>query len=225
MVVPSFDSLREAPAPAVVKEIHSYFWWSIFILFAFLGSLQYMAGDILSMCISISMVFLVHRMVSDRCANMSTYCLSTFGCICAIEVLFGMLRLFSVLGGRQSANTVLKDRHGTEAVYETTVLTHPLFDPMQGIWSRYNLQSLEIIAGPIVFGLGAVLSWCSFQAYPFSAWLDFDEESEPILGGGPAGAYGTRAHPEEAPRQQAFQVPQPVISAPRAFEGKGHRLG
>eukprot|EP00435_Cladocopium_sp_Y103_P046118 s1542_g13.t1 len=164
---------QDAPPPAVVKEFHSYFWWMIFVMLISMAVLQVMTGDGFGMFFTIILSIIVYYMVSDGCSNMSMYCLLVFGLISGFEALFGLLTLFSVLGGRSSTSTLVKSRDKENIVYETQVSVHPFFDGRQG--TKYNIQSGLLLALPIVMLLSAVMSWWSFKAYPSNLFGDGDE--------------------------------------------------
>mmetsp|Transcript_82210 Transcript_82210/g.129945 ORF Transcript_82210/g.129945 Transcript_82210/m.129945 type:complete len:220 (+) Transcript_82210:84-743(+) len=218
MVFPAVGaSPQDAPPPAVVKEFHSYFWWMIFVLLLSMAVLQVMTGDGFGMFFTIILSIIVYYMVADGCSNMSMYCLLVFGLISGFEALFGLLTLFSVLGGRSSTSTLVKSRDKENIVYETQVSVHPFFDSRQG--TKYNIQSGLLVALPIVMLLSAVMSWWSFKAYPTNLFGDGDEE-EPLYAPGPTGTFG-------APRQrpQAQSTPPRTFQGPRIFEGQGQRLG
>ena len=212
-------SPQDAPPPAVVKEFHSYFWWMIFLLLITMAVLQVMTGDGFGMFFTLILSMIVYYMVADGCSNMSMYCLLVFGLISGFESLFGLLTLFSVLGGRSSTSTLIKSRDSENVVYETQVSVHPFFDGRQG--TKYNIQSGLLLALPLVMLLSAVMSWWSFKAYPTNLFGDGDEE-EPLYQGGPTGTFGaTRPRPQA---QQQSTAPRP-FSQPRIFEGTGQRLG
>ena len=60
------------------------------------------------------------------------YCLLVFGLVSGFESLFGLLTLFSVLGGRSSTTTLVKSRDSNNIVYESKISLHPFFDGSQG---------------------------------------------------------------------------------------------
>ncbi|CAE7336375.1 CPK28 [Symbiodinium natans] len=197
MVIPVVGaSPQDAPAPAAVKEFHSYFWWGIFLILVSMAMLQVVAGDGFGMFFTLILAAIVYYMVSDHCANMSMYCLLVFGLISGFESLFGVLTLFSVVGGRSSSTTLITSKDATSVTYETQVKVHPLFDSTQG--SKYNIQSGLLVALPVVMLLSALLSWWSFRAYPNSLFSDFDEEAEPIYAqGGPPASQALKMADEE----------------------------
>mmetsp|Transcript_95506 Transcript_95506/g.116965 ORF Transcript_95506/g.116965 Transcript_95506/m.116965 type:complete len:221 (+) Transcript_95506:70-732(+) len=211
-------SPQDAPPPAVVKEFHSYFWWMIFVILISMAVLQVVTGDGFGMFFTIILSMIVYYMVADGCSNMSMYCLLVFGLISGFEALFGLLTLFSVLGGRSSTSTLVKSRDNENIVYETSVSVHPFFDSRQG--TKYNIQSGLLLALPIVMLLSAILSWWSFKAYPTNLFGDGDEE-EPLYQPGNGGTFGaTRQRPQAQPA-----APRTFMGAPRVFEGQGQRLG
>mmetsp|Transcript_124428 Transcript_124428/g.175572 ORF Transcript_124428/g.175572 Transcript_124428/m.175572 type:complete len:222 (+) Transcript_124428:91-756(+) len=220
MVIPVVGaSPQDAPPPAAVKEFHSYFWWGIFLILVSMAVLQVVAGDGFGMFFTLILAAIVYYMVSDHCANMSMYCLLVFGLISGFESLFGVLTLFSVVGGRSSSTTLITSKDATSVTYETQVKVHPLFDSTQG--TKYNIQSGLLVALPVVMLLSALLSWWSFRAYPNSLFSDFDEEAEPIYAQGPPPG-GQYSGPPRARQQQA---PATGATLPRLFEGQGQRLG
>eukprot|EP00437_Effrenium_voratum_P013738 CAMPEP_0181448414 /NCGR_PEP_ID=MMETSP1110-20121109/27128_1 /TAXON_ID=174948 /ORGANISM="Symbiodinium sp., Strain CCMP421" /LENGTH=247 /DNA_ID=CAMNT_0023572563 /DNA_START=91 /DNA_END=832 /DNA_ORIENTATION=+ len=218
MVIPVVGaSPQDAPPPAAVKEFHSYFWWGIFLILVSMAVLQVVAGDGFGMFFTLILAAIVYYMVSDHCANMSMYCLLVFGLISGFESLFGVLTLFSVVGGRSSSTTLITSKDATSVTYETQVKVHPLFDSTQG--TKYNIQSGLLVALPIVMLLSALLSWWSFRAYPNSLFSDFDEEAEPIYAQGPpAGQYGG------PPRARQQQAPATGATLPDSSRAKGSVL-
>lgn len=150
----------------------------MFWLLLAIAVLQVMAGDAFGMFFTAAMAGVVYYMVSDNCANMSMYCLLVFGLIAGFQSLFGILTLFSVLGGRSSTTTAVKSKDESTVTYETRIKVHPFFDSEQG--TRYNMQSLVLLVLPIAMLLGTLLSYWSFKAYPHSLFSEFDEEAEPM---------------------------------------------
>jgi len=212
----------EAPAPAVVKESHSYWWWALFLAFVSTAVIEVVGGDTFGMLFTLIMAAIIYYMVSNSCANMSMYCLLVFGLISGFEALFALLTLLSELGGRSSTSTIISGNDGSTTTYTTTVSTHPFFDGSQG-W-KYNLQSVAMILLPVIMLLGAILSWYSFKAFPTPLFGDFDEEESVGRGGfggsmrGPARGYGGTQAANSARREEQSR-------APRLFEGEGQRLG
>lgn len=184
---------------------------------------QVMAGDAFGMFFTAAMSGVVYYMVSDNCSNMSMYCLLVFGLIAGFQSLFGILTLFSVLGGRSSTTTAVKSKDESTVTYETRIKVHPFFDSEQG--TRYNMQSLVLLVLPVAMLLGTLLSYWSFKAYPHSLFSEFDEEAEPMYSAGPPpGNYGGGQGNLGGPSRPRPQGPVPS-SAPRLFEGQGQRLG
>jgi len=217
----------EAPAPAVVKESHSYWWWTLFSLYVAIGVIEVMGGDTFGMLFMFIMAGVIYYMVSNSCANMSMYCLLIFGLISGFEGLFGLLTLLSEIGGRSVSNTVVSSSAGSSTTYTTTVTTHSFFDGSMG-W-RYNLQSAAILLTPVIMVLGAVLSWYSFKAFPTPLFGDFDEEEQMGRQGGGFGGgfrnqargYGTQQATSNSERQRQEERDRRT----RIFEGEGQRLG
>lgn len=194
----------------------------MFWLLLAIAVLQVMAGDAFGMFFTAAMAGVVYYMVSDNCANMSMYCLLVFGLIAGFQSLFGILTLFSVLGGRSSTTTAVKSKDESTVTYETRIKVHPFFDSEQG--TRYNMQSVVLLVLPIAMLLGTLLSYWSFKAYPHSLFSEFDEEAEPMYSAPPPGNYGGGQGNLGGPGRPRPQAPVPP-SAPRLFEGQGQRLG
>mmetsp|Transcript_101134 Transcript_101134/g.241063 ORF Transcript_101134/g.241063 Transcript_101134/m.241063 type:complete len:218 (+) Transcript_101134:87-740(+) len=216
MVIPIGASPQDAPPPAVVKEFHAYFWWTIFTMLLAIAVLQIVAGDGFGMFFTVILSCIVYYMVADGCANMSMYCLLVFGLISGFEALFGLLTLFSVLGGRSSTTTTVTSQNNEGTVYETKVSVHPFFDGTLG--SRYNIQSALLLALPIVMVIGAVMSWWSFKAYPNTLFGEADEEEPFYQQPSGQGGYGV-------PAPMSRRQPQGPPPSARLFEGQGQRLG
>lgn len=221
MVVP-LGQQQDAPPPAVVKEFHSYLWWAMILVLIIVAVFQVMSGDAFGMIFTAAMAGVVYYMVSDNCTNMSMYCLLVFGFIAGFQSLFGLLTLFSVMGGRSTTTTAIKSRDDSTITYETRIMMHSFFDWPQG--SKYNMQSLVILVLPIAMMLGTILSYCSFKAYPHGLFSEFDEEAEPMYSGPPPGNYGGGQGNFGGPGRPRPQGPAPA-SAPQLFEGQGRRLG
>merc|ERR1719471_2262026 len=98
-------------------------------------------------------------MVRDQCKNMTPVCLLFFGVVCALQAVFEVVILVSMIGGRREHNTVRTSYNEHEATYKTTVTVHPFFDASQGL--IYNFQSAARIVSPVVFLLSAGLSYYS----------------------------------------------------------------
>ncbi|CAE8719691.1 unnamed protein product [Polarella glacialis] len=219
MVVPLGPTaqIQDAPAPAVVKESHAKYWWGLDVLLVLLALLQVFAGDGFGMLFTLALAGVVHHMVRDRCENMSMYCLLVFGLMTCFQGLFGLLTLFSAVGGRTSSSTTMSSLGQGSMSYTTTVQTHPFFDRAAG--TNYNLQSGLLIAAPAAMLLCSLMSWWSYKAYPESLFADFDEEEAGQVYGRPqAPGYGGASGGTPA-------VGRPSGGVARAFEGTGQRLG
>eukprot|EP00930_Biecheleria_cincta_P041968 TRINITY_DN28860_c0_g1_i1.p1 TRINITY_DN28860_c0_g1~~TRINITY_DN28860_c0_g1_i1.p1 ORF type:complete len:224 (-),score=24.91 TRINITY_DN28860_c0_g1_i1:63-734(-) len=221
MVVP-LSHHQDAPAPAVVKEFHSYLWWIMLWILLLIAALQVEAGDAFGMFFTAAMAGVIYYLVSENCANMSMYCLLVFGLIAGFQSLFGLLTLFSVLGGRSSTTTAVRSKDDSTVTYETRIQIHPFFDSKQG--TKYNMQSLVLLVLPIAMLLCTVLAYWSFKAYPHGLFSEFDEEAEPMYSAPPPGNYGGGQGNLGGPGLLRPQGPVPE-SAPRLFEGQGRRLG
>jgi len=180
-------------------------WWCLFTT-CFLT----MVGTFVALNVFGGLVFLIltiwsYYMVKNNCAEMSQYCMFSFGLMCAMQAIFELITLCMSVGGRRTESTVggpsqgggmhgpggAPGAYGTHTrtdSYTTTIVTKPFFDEASG-W-HYNLQSAMMIVGLVVMLLGALLAKYTYGSYPnglFEEPAESQQESQQLGGGG--GAY------------------------------------
>jgi len=162
--------------PAVIKQKHAKYWWMLFVLQLATVVVELVASDVFGVIFSGAIAFCIWYMVRGSCRNMTQYCLFMFGLMCLIEALFEIITLGTVIGGRSSATTTLSvSEDVTHTVSYTTVVdTTPFFDWGQGL--TYNAESLAYLLSPATMAIGAIISYCSYCAYPVGMWGDTDLE-------------------------------------------------
>mmetsp|Transcript_78043 Transcript_78043/g.211055 ORF Transcript_78043/g.211055 Transcript_78043/m.211055 type:complete len:242 (-) Transcript_78043:45-770(-) len=162
--------------PAVIKQKHAKYWWMLFVLQLATVVVELVASDVFGVLFSGAIAFCIWYMVRGSCRNMTQYCLFMFGLMCLIEALFEIITLGTVIGGRSSATTTLSvSEDVTHTVSYTTVVdTTPFFDWGQGL--TYNAESLAYLLSPATMVIGAIISYCSYCAYPVGMWGDTDLE-------------------------------------------------
>mmetsp|Transcript_77822 Transcript_77822/g.241128 ORF Transcript_77822/g.241128 Transcript_77822/m.241128 type:complete len:253 (-) Transcript_77822:164-922(-) len=238
--------MEESEPPPEIREKHCLFWRLLLVLFVGLFVLQILAVDIFGCIFTGIMAAIVWYMVSNRCLQMTQYCLFMFGILCIIQALFETINLLMMVGGRRTshttASTVAGSGRSTSVTYTTVIETHNFFDPSQGF--KYNAQSAMRVCSPAVMILSVLLAYWSYNAFPSGLFSYREEEVGPIYGGGGSGggrplggAYyggqgqqlgggsgnGHRLQSEGGGRAVSGR-PQGG-GGPRLFEGSGQRLG
>eukprot|EP00437_Effrenium_voratum_P035215 CAMPEP_0181465786 /NCGR_PEP_ID=MMETSP1110-20121109/36130_1 /TAXON_ID=174948 /ORGANISM="Symbiodinium sp., Strain CCMP421" /LENGTH=161 /DNA_ID=CAMNT_0023590567 /DNA_START=287 /DNA_END=772 /DNA_ORIENTATION=+ len=159
------------------------------------------------------MAGIVVFLLVDGCKNMSMYCLFMLGTMSSFQCFFDLLGLISVVGGRETSESTMQGTDKDVTVI-TRITVHPFFDPKMG--QQYNAQSSMMVASPGIMLACTFMCYLSYNAFSDSLF-DVEEEAGPLFnyrGGGPGGnslAYGANQ-------------PSPRPTAPRIFEGAGHRL-
>ncbi|CAJ1339043.1 unnamed protein product [Effrenium voratum] len=201
------------PVPEVVKTVHVYGWYVIIFLLSFLSVGECIAGDAFAGIIFSIMAGIVVFLLVDGCKNMSMYCLFMLGTMSSFQCFFDLLGLISVVGGRETSESTMQGTDKDVTVI-TRITVHPFFDPKMG--QQYNAQSSMMVASPGIMLACTFMCYLSYNAFSDSLF-DVEEEAGPLFnyrGGGPGGnslAYGANQ-------------PSPRPTAPRIFEGAGHRL-
>ncbi|CAJ1462304.1 unnamed protein product [Effrenium voratum] len=227
MVMP-LGPMALAPGDSVpnsVREKHSAFWWTLAGLFICIAAMEVVAHDIFAVLFYSMMAGIIVYMVKDSCKNMTMrgargspiakpYCLLVTGMVCSLQAFFDLLALLGSVGGRRTAETLVKPGASSDVTtYTTKVTVHPFFDKEQGM--QYNVQSALMVACPIVMVLAVVLTYFSYNEYTTPLFAD-DEAETGFSGYGYGGTtYGA---------QEAARPERPAVRAP-LFTGTGQRLG
>lgn len=236
MVVPLGADLtqRNVAVPEVVKESHAKFWWGLVILFGSLAVAEAIGGDVFATLFMCIMGGVVYFMVADGCKNMSQYCLLLFGIMSCFQCFLEFITLCTVLSGRRTSETVVKQGSDNKLTYTTTVTTHPFFDPKMG--GRYNLQSGCMVASPVMMALAAALSYWSYNAYSTPLFPDDDDATfGASYGGSYGGNYGGAGYQSGGNARMGYmggrgargyqQSDHASPPGPALFQGTGQRLG
>jgi len=211
--------------PAVIRQAHAKYWWMLLVLQLVTVAVELIASDVFGVLFCGAIAFCIWYMVRGSCQNMTQYCLFMFGLMCFIEALFEIITLGTVIGGRSSATTTRSIRRdGTHTVsYTTVVNVTPFFDWGQGL--TYNAESFGYLLSPATMVIGAILSCCSYYAYPVGMW------GTDLEGGGDGDFDGSfdRRFRDEQLQASGFRG---VAGAhgererrPPVFEGYARRLG
>mmetsp|Transcript_110771 Transcript_110771/g.278455 ORF Transcript_110771/g.278455 Transcript_110771/m.278455 type:complete len:242 (+) Transcript_110771:95-820(+) len=182
---PDPGALEREPVPTVIREVHAKWWWFLLFLLTCLFVLQIVSATVFPAIYTAFTAFIVWYMVRDSCKEMSSYCLLLMGMMCAIQAIFDVVILCTMLGGRreqQVTKSSYNDKTGATE-YKVRYEWHPFFDESMGM--TYNLQSLSRIISPIVMLIAALMAYWSHSAYE----TELFGEAGPIQGGGPLG-YG-----------------------------------
>merc|ERR1740138_472448 len=182
--------LDDGEVPEVVKDLHAKYWWALLVVLIAVCGLEIASVDIFGAIFTGIVAFIVYYMVSNRCQQMTQYCLVMFALLCFIEAVFETISLLMMVGGRTEQHNETTSQPGSQdsgvssVTYVTVVQWHPFFDKTQGF--IYNLQSALKIAGPVVMALGVFLAYRSYSAFPTGLLSD----PGPEAGGGGRFQYG-----------------------------------
>jgi len=224
--------------PSQVRDKHVHFWRFLLCLFIALFVMQILAVDVFGAVFTGIMAIIVWYMVSNRCQQMSQYCLFMFGLLCLIQGVFETITLLTMVGGRRmqhtTASSTSQGGRTTSVTYTTVIETHSFFDSSMGF--KYNVQSAVRICSPAVMLLSGFLAYYSYNAFPTGLFSQRDDEMGPVYGGGArmgggdyggfGGGAGSRAdHRVHIEGGRVVGGGRPNTSGPRLFEGSGQRLG
>lgn len=239
------DMMEEQEVPDRIKDVHSYFWWMLFVLFIGVAIGCVVALKIFDGLIAVMIGIWAYYMVKDNCKNMSQQCLFSFGLMCCIQAVMEFIILAMSLPGRRTQTTTTNGGaaqsasphaapspfmgHGTNS-YTVTVKTAPFFSEEEG-W-HYNLQSAMMIANCVIFIIAAILTRCSYGQYPNSLFEDRGE-SRPLggssFGGGSVYQSGGGGRSYSAgptrPAQHNWGGGNRLGGSTNTFGGSGQRLG
>lgn len=234
-------------APPVVKEKHAPVWWSLLLVMVGLCVVHFLGMEIFDGVYTLILAVIVWYMVKENCGNMSKYCLLMFGVICVIQAIFGLIDLFTSVGGRKMRRVESKVLSDNSVQYTTTIEKHPFFDNTQGF--TYNIKSVGLILSPVVMLLATCMCYWTYKAFPdMSDYEDAGNEAGPgnssMFGGegnrmgggggggygGGGGGYGGTSNTLGGSGGGSVQRPgggggRPAPTGPALFSGSGQRLG
>lgn len=236
----------EMTAPRDVKDRFAKYWWAFYFLMIIDAVAQGFASNISATFNAMIQAFVIFKTVTNDCAFMTQCCVFVVGIMCTMNAVFAALAVLVEADGRRVQNTTCVEQ-GIERVCTTTTSQHRWFDQSQG--HVFILQSCLILFEPVLQGLGVLLCYCTYQAYPMELFGDTANEEDPLqrqqmggrnFGGGPVGAgggyngpgagaggrgyHGTGGNYDGSGARMAphggFPPTQPV-----PFAGQGQRLG
>eukprot|EP00416_Gambierdiscus_australes_P042625 CAMPEP_0171108196 /NCGR_PEP_ID=MMETSP0766_2-20121228/68386_1 /TAXON_ID=439317 /ORGANISM="Gambierdiscus australes, Strain CAWD 149" /LENGTH=233 /DNA_ID=CAMNT_0011569651 /DNA_START=109 /DNA_END=811 /DNA_ORIENTATION=+ len=177
---------EQVEPPSEVRNKHVHFWRFLLLSFVGLFVLQILAVDIFGAVFTGVMGIIVWYMVSNRCLQMSQYCLFMFGLLCVIQTIFETITLLTMVGGRRMQHTTAAQTASaaggrtTSVTYTTVIETHSFFDSSMGF--RYNVQSAMRICSPVIMLVAGLLAYWSYNAFPTGLFSYREEEIRPMMG-------------------------------------------
>jgi len=246
MLLPLGDMSGAQPeVPAAIKEGYASGWWALTFLFVLNAVGAVVALDVFAGLLLAMFAFWCYYMTAANCEAMTQSCMFSFGFLCCLQSIFGLVNLCSSINGRTkktiSANPSSGDPKdggtpffgsgSTTHSFTTTIETTPFFDHTQG-W-HYNFQSAMLIASFVLMLLGATLAYVTYKAYPNSLFDDDGGENQGFMSQSQAGSrYGVGSFGgagqtvEGRPSRPGGGSHRPVTE-PRQqlFSGSGHTLG
>lgn len=179
------DGLEREPVPTHVREHHAKWWWCLFVVLLMSMIIQLAGQAIFSALYTGISAYIVWYMLRDSCKEMSAICLMMLGLMSAMQGVFDLIILCSMLGGRREQHTERThyDEKTGSTEYKVRFEWHPFFDESQG--TLYNMQSLARLVSPIVMFTTAALCYWS-HSYFETEML----ENESVMGPDALGGFG-----------------------------------
>eukprot|EP00445_Apocalathium_hangoei_P032165 CAMPEP_0203923800 /NCGR_PEP_ID=MMETSP0359-20131031/63628_1 /ASSEMBLY_ACC=CAM_ASM_000338 /TAXON_ID=268821 /ORGANISM="Scrippsiella Hangoei, Strain SHTV-5" /LENGTH=243 /DNA_ID=CAMNT_0050851921 /DNA_START=95 /DNA_END=827 /DNA_ORIENTATION=- len=213
------DGLERELVPTHVREHHAKWWWCLFVLLLMSMIIQIAGQAIFSALYTGISAYIVWYMLRDSCKEMSAICLMMLGLMSAMQGVFDLIILCSMLGGRREQHTERThyDKETGSTEYKVRFEWHPFFDESQG--TLYNMQSLARLISPIVMFTAAALCYWS-HSYFETEML----ENESVMGPGAAVASAVAAAPTvqqataEAASESAAVVAANALAAAAATQ-------
>eukprot|EP00444_Apocalathium_aciculiferum_P022560 CAMPEP_0183434146 /NCGR_PEP_ID=MMETSP0370-20130417/61848_1 /TAXON_ID=268820 /ORGANISM="Peridinium aciculiferum, Strain PAER-2" /LENGTH=247 /DNA_ID=CAMNT_0025620673 /DNA_START=93 /DNA_END=837 /DNA_ORIENTATION=+ len=188
------DGLEREPVPTHVREHHAKWWWCLFVVLLMSMIIQLAGQAIFSALYTGISAYIVWYMLRDSCKEMSAICLMMLGLMSAMQGVFDLIILCSMLGGRREQHTERThyDEKTGSTEYKVRFEWHPFFDESQG--TLYNMQSLARLVSPIVMFTTAALCYWS-HSYFETEMLESESVMGPDALGGLAMASAVAAAP------------------------------
>eukprot|EP00446_Apocalathium_sp_SHHI-4_P013049 CAMPEP_0177220764 /NCGR_PEP_ID=MMETSP0367-20130122/37063_1 /TAXON_ID=447022 ORGANISM="Scrippsiella hangoei-like, Strain SHHI-4" /NCGR_SAMPLE_ID=MMETSP0367 /ASSEMBLY_ACC=CAM_ASM_000362 /LENGTH=243 /DNA_ID=CAMNT_0018670565 /DNA_START=91 /DNA_END=823 /DNA_ORIENTATION=- len=213
------DGLEREPVPTHVRGHHAKWWWCLFVLLLMSMIIQIAGQAIFSALYTGISAYIVWYMLRDSCKEMSAICLMMLGLMSAMQGVFDLIILCSMLGGRREQHTERThyDKETGSTEYKVRFEWHPFFDESQG--TLYNMQSLARLISPIVMFTAAALCYWS-HSYFETEML----ENESVMSPGAAVASAVAAAPTaqqataEAASESAAVVAANALAAAAATQ-------